>query len=239
METKKPRGRPRKNPDAPVVKRPPGRPRKVLPAIPVPQQPAEDMPGGEESLGPPSMDIADIYGGVTASWLAQMFGHDKNTIKKKLSAANLEVVGQNRGAPTYRLHEAAQYLVKPKVDLVAYVKSLRPNDLPPMLNEAYWSAMLKRQKWEENARDLWRTSDVLEVFGDLAISFKTTVNLWVEEVDRQESLSPEQRKIITTLCDKLLEQLHEQMIESPKKRKTVSSVFEDGAMPEGGLEDET
>lgn len=132
-----------------------------------------------------------------------------------MAAANIEIVGQRNGGPLYRIADAAQYLVKPKVDLVSYVKSLRPNDLPPILNDAYWGAMLKRQKWEENAGDLWRTEAVLEVFGDLALSFKTTVNLWVEEVDRQDSLSPEQRKILTDLTDRLLEQVHEQMVEAP------------------------
>lgn len=181
----------------------------------------------EESL---KMDIAEVYGGVSAHWLSQVFGHDKNTIKKKLAAANIEIVGYRNGGPLYRIADAAQWLVKPKVDLVSYVKSLRPNDLPPMLNEAYWSAMLKRQKWEENARDLWRTEAVLEVFGDMALNIKTTVNLWIEEVDRQESLTPEQRKILTKLCDNLLEQIYQMMVEAPKKRRTQSSAVEEGGV---------
>ena len=186
----------------------------------------EDLIGAE----PISMDIAEVYGGVSAHWLSQVFGHDKNTIKKKIAAANLEIVGKRNGGPLYRIADAAAVLVKPKVDLVAYVKSLRPNDLPPMLNDAYWSAMLKRQKWEENAGDLWRTEAVLEVFGDLALSFKTTVNLWVEEVDRQESLSPGQRKILTGLADKLLEQVYEVMVEAPRKKKTASTIIEEGGV---------
>lgn len=197
-------------------------------------------PKTEEDLigDAPEMDLARVYGGVSAHWLAQVFGHDKNTIKKKLAAANIEIVGQRNGGPLYRIADAAQYLVKPKVDLVSYVKSLRPNDLPPILNDAYWGAMLKRQKWEENANDLWRTEAVLEVFGDLALSFKTTVNLWVEEVDRQDSLSPEQRKILTDLTDRLLEQVYEQMVEAPKKRKTPSSVVEEGGVMDMENEDE-
>lgn len=203
-----------------------GRPRKAPPA-PVTAEPEVDLIGEPE---PMSMDIAEVYGGVSAHWLSQVFGHDKNTIKKKMASANLEIVGYRNGGPLYRISDAAAWLVKPKVDLVSYVKSLRPNDLPPMLNDAYWGAMLKRQKWEENAGDLWRTEAVLEVFGDLALSFKTTVNLWVEEVDRQESLTPEQRKILMELTDKLLEQLHEVMVEAPRKKKTLSTVVEEGGV---------
>lgn len=189
--------------------------------------PEDDLIGEPERVG---LNTAEVIGGVSAHWLSQVFKHDKNTIRNKLGKYGCPIAGYRGDTPLYRIDEAAQYLVKPKVDLVEYVKSLRPNDLPPILNDAYWSAMLKRQKWEENAGDLWRTEAVLNVFGDLALSFKTTVNLWVEEVDRQESLSVEQRQILTKLCDSLLEQAYQLMIEAPKKRKTTSAIVEEGGV---------
>lgn len=202
--------------------------------------PAVEVPG-DESLGDGDgellMAVADVYGGVSASWLAQVFGHDKNTIGKKLAAANIEVVGRRGGGPLYRIPDAAAYLVKPKVDLITYIKSLRPNDLPPMLNDAYWAAMLKRQKWEENAGDLWRTGDVLAVFGDLAIMFKTTVNLWTEEVERIDGITQEQRLTLTKQSDKLLEQVYELMVNAPGRRKTTSTLVEDGALDEADAQE--
>lgn len=218
-----------------------GRPPKNPPAAPA-EDFVEDLIGdidspSDEPLEAPDKVVtalADVYGGVSASWLAQVFGHDKNTIAKKLASAGCEVVGRRNGGPLYRIPDAAAYLVKPKVDLVGYIKSLRPNDLPPMLNDAYWSAMIKRQKWEENARDLWRSEDVLKVFGDLAISFKTTANLWVEEVERIEGLTQEQRLLITQLTDRLLDNVYKLMVETPKQSKTRPSIFEDGASPDEG-----
>lgn len=193
----------------------------------------------EEDEGRVSTDVAEVYGGVSAYWLATMFGADKDTIKKKLAASGIEIVGRRHGAPLYRLSDAAPYLVKPKVDLVTYVKGLRPNDLPPMLNEAYWAAMLKRQKWEENARQLWHTDDVLEVFGDLAAAFKSTVQLWVEDLERLHGLTPEMRATVVLQTDRLLEQVYQVMVDAPKKRSTRSSFHEVGAHPdpEGGGSD--
>lgn len=217
------------------MSKPTGKPRGRPPETPKPA-PLEDddLIGSIEPQDAPLagdddlvIAIADVYGGVSASWLAQVFGHDKNTIAKKLAAANIEVVGRRNGGPLFRIPDAAAYLVKPKVDLVSYIKSLRPNDLPPMLNDAYWSAMIKRQKWEENAGDLWRTADVLEVFGDLAIMFKTTVNLWVEEVERLEGLSADQRRTLTAQSDKLLEQVYELMVDAPSRRKTQAMIVEE------------
>lgn len=218
LPKKRGRGRPRNEDSPPKPKWPPKKP-KV-------EQAAYETPDDRIKTG-----LGDVYGGVSATWLAQVFGHDKNTIAKRLASAGVEVVGRRNGGPLYRIPDAAAHLVKPKVDLVAYIKTLRPNDLPPILNVAYWDAMLKRQKFEENARDLWRTDDVLEVFGDLAFGIKTTVNLWVEEVDRTQGLTPEQRNIITQLSDKLLTKIHEQMVDAPKRRSTPSSVAEEGVMP--------
>ncbi len=183
----------------------------------------------------PEMDLGSVYGGVSAAWLAQVFGQDPKTVKKKLGKGRCPIAGySSHKAPLYLIHEAAAYLVKPKIDLVEYIKSLRPNDLPPMLNDAYWAAMIKRQKWQENAGELWHTDDVLRVFGDVAFMYKTTSQLWVEELDRLHSLSPELRQTVTRLVDQLLESVHEELVNLPMQSRTYASVAEEGAVPDKG-----
>lgn len=170
-----------------------------------------------------SLTIDEVWGGVSAHWLSQVFKADKMTIKKKLANAGCTIVGKRKGAPLYNIAEAAQYLVKPKVDLVSYVQSLRPNDLPPILQATYWDAMLKRQKWEENAGKLWRTEDVSTVLGDLAVMIKTSVTLWVEDVDRTKGLTQDQRGVLVELTDKLLMDINRLMLEAPQRSRTASS----------------
>lgn len=191
-------------------------------------------PAGPEDEGDDegvSIDLAETYAGVSANWLAQMFGADKNTIKKKLAASGIEIIGRRNSGPLYRLADAAPYLVKPKVDLVSFIKGLRPNDLPPMLNEAYWSAMIKRQKWEENAKELWHTDKVLAVLGELNVLIRTRVTLWTEDVDRREGLTQAQRQIIIDLSDDLLKSVHQLLVDMPTLGSTAPSVAEDGAIP--------
>lgn len=171
-------------------------------------------------------DITTVLGGVSAYWLGQVFGHDKNTIKRKLGSSGCKVYRRRGKTPLYLIKDAAQYLVTPKVDIESYIKSLRPVDMPPSLNKDFWAAALARQKWEENAKQLWRTADVLEVFGDTALHIKSTVTLWVEELDRAHGLTAEQRETIQQLSDNLLEQVHDMMVTSPARGNTPSSAAE-------------
>lgn len=183
-------------------------------------------PDDVNAKGLPSTDLSRALGGVSANWLAQVFGYDKNTIRKKLAASGCPVHRRDSKATYYLISEAAKYLVKPKIDLDQYLRSLKPTDLPPVLSETYWAAMLKRQKWEENAGHLWRTEDVHQVFGEFAITVKTAVTLWVEEVDRHNGITPDQRATIRQLSDNLLETVYEIMVEAPKKRITLPSTTE-------------
>lgn len=196
----------------------------------LPQSPTDDEPTLD------GLDLAQVYGGVSAAWLGHVFGMDKNTIKKKL--AKCEVAGKNRGTPLYRIKDAAAWLVPPKVDLMTYIKGLRPQDMPPQLNDAYWSAMGRRQKVLADAKELWRTPDVLQVFGEAAIKIKSTVTLWTDEVERVHGLTDEQRQMLTRMADGLLEDIHQIFVTAPSERSTYSTITEHEPAPQPeGLDD--
>ena len=206
-----------------------GRPRKVK-EEPKHDPYFDDIIGGEtepdDASGTPAelkqgLDLALVYGGVSAAWLDHVFGMDKNTIKKKL--AKCPVATMKKATPHYAIKEAAAYLIPPKVDLLSYIKSLRPQDLPPVLSDAYWAAQLKRQKWEVNAGELWHTADVMEVFGELAKTLKTTIQLWTDELERIHGLSDEQRKSLTQMSDGLLLEIHHILVTAPSRQNTLSS----------------
>lgn len=197
-------------------KRGPGRPRK------------DDTPPKEDEdlIGEDSANLEVVWGGVTASWLAKTFGGDRDTVRKKLAQGGCKPVGNNRGAPTFDLKAAAACLVTPKFSIEEHLQKMRYNDLPPMLQAAYWDGKLKRQQFEKNAGDLWHTSDVQAVLGDAYFAFSTTVKLWAESLDRAHGITPEQRTTIISLSDKLLADIHQRLVEAPKHGRTPSSVVD-------------
>lgn len=221
-----------------MATKPTGRPRVRPPKNSAPQN--DDLlgvPAPAEGSNAPiakAPDLGLVVGGVSAAWLGHVFGMDKNTVKKRL--ANCPVAGMNRGTPHYLIKEAAAYLVNPKVDIEEYIKSVRAQDLPPQLNDTYWSALGKRQKVLADAKDTWNTDDVLNVFGRVNIKIKSTVQLWVDEVDRVHGLTDDQREMLTRMADGLLEDIHELYVTEPTRRRTRSTIQEyDEASPQDDL----
>lgn len=172
------------------------------------------------------LDIDDVFSGVSVSWLAYAFQMDRNTVKKRLNTGGCQPIRQEKGAKFYNLKQAAQYLVEPKVDIEKWIKSLNPKDLPPLLQDSYWSAAIKRQKWEETARMTWRHEQVVEVLGRVAKDMKTNIMLFADNVEREIGLTPSQRKIIMEQSDGLMEMLYKTMVEQPQRYQTQSTIVE-------------
>lgn len=162
---------------------------------------------------------------VTVTFLMNVFKMDRRTVQRRL--AELRPIKYGRGnTPEYDFRQAASYLVDPRIDLKKYIATLKPTDLPTYLQDAYWSAALKRQKFEEQAGDLWRTSDVLDVLGDVFQTLKTTIQLFPDAVDRSGELTDKQRATVTELCDQLQQELHAKLVEMPQRRRTGPVVEE-------------
>ncbi|MGH9928616.1 MAG: DUF1441 family protein [Pyrinomonadaceae bacterium] len=166
--------------------------------------------------------IDDVYRGVGITWLANAFKMDRQTVRKRL--AHCPALSQDRSSPLFSLRQAASYLIEPKVDIAAYLKSMRPQDLPPLLQDSFWSAQTKRQKWEEGAGNLWPTEDVVAVLGEAARRIRTSVTLWTDNLERIQGLTNEQRTALTAMCDGLLDEIHETLVEMPKKKRTPSQL---------------
>ncbi len=172
-----------------------------------------------------NLEMRSVLRGVTISWLANVFRMDYNTCKKKL--VNCPELGKGKGnAPIFDLPQAAAFLVKPKVDINAFVRSLRPADLPPYLQSEFWEAQNKRQKWEENAGELWRTEKVVEVFGETFKLMKDTMNLWVDALERKSGITGDQRKMLTSEVDALQDELHKRLVDMQVQKKTKPSLSE-------------
>lgn len=167
----------------------------------------------------PNMSPELVVKGVTTSWLYQVFRMDRKTCIKRLK--NLQPIRMLRGdQPLYDVREAAAHLIPPKMDLAAVLKTMRVADLPVHLQEPYWSALLKKQRYEENCGDLWRTEKVLDVLGEVFTMMRDRMKLWVDTLSENTDVTDEQRRRLLEMVDALQKDMHQALIELPSRRRT-------------------
>lgn len=165
-------------------------------------------------------DIGNVSNGVTATWLALALGSSVGTVRVKLARCPHRRVNTTL---VYNLREAMEYLVKPNVDVARYLKDLKKDDLPEVLRESYWSALLKRQQWEINAKELWHTEDVATTLGDTFQAIKFAIQLWVDDMERETTITPKQYAFLVQKTDALQALIHKTLVEEFKKKETLSS----------------
>lgn len=184
-----------------------------------------------ETPDPGSAYNGPIPSDVSINWLAQVFRMHPNTVRDRLRDCPAKTNKARGGAGVqrtirYDLPTAAAFLVKPKMDTAAYLKAAKKGDLPPALNQTMWDALLKRQKWEENAGDLWRTEAIREVLSGSFQTIKFTMQLWVDTLERQTGVTREQRELLTGMVDALQGEIYESLVDNAANSQTGPQLTE-------------
>lgn len=154
---------------------------------------------------------AILHEGASVSQLGKLFGMDNRTVASKITG--IEPCGRRAGHPIYAVKEAAPYLVEQQLDIndievvIAYVRKLNHTNLPKMLTKEFWAAMTAKQRFEENAGDLWRTEKVSELYAELVKSVRDPLILAPDMINNEMELTDQQRKALTSIIDNILEDL--------------------------------
>jgi hypothetical protein len=157
---------------------------------------------------------AIIYEGATMRQLAIMFKMDPKVVTSKVSS--LVPVGRRRGTPIYSVPEAASRLVKPGYEIERVIMNMNHSDLPPMLQNAFWSAQKTRASYEEMIGDLWRTSRVVRLISVLFNSVRMILLLLPDTIEREAGLTREQKQVVRRVVEGAL----------VEGRKTIMKEFE-------------
>lgn len=163
-------------------------------------------------MAAPKIDYEEeFFSGMTVPRLAQLFRLDRRTVTEKLRA--VRPTGERRGAPTYHVVDAAPYLVEPIIDIAEYLKNAGPGDLPAPLQAQYWNAQNGRLKYLEQSKDLWRTSQVLEVLTTVFRSLSQSLRLLADRVEAQVGITVAQREVIEKeISDKAVNMLRQRLV---------------------------
>lgn len=165
-----------------------------------------------------TIDESKVAAGVTATWLASVFGMKQETIRTKL--AQCPVAARRGSLAIYELKVAAQFLVKPVVDMEQYLKTVKIEDLPVRFQEAYWDVQRKRLKFEEDAGLLWRSADVAAKFGEIFLAARSAAKQWVDDLQDKHGLTEAQRLFLDAEVDVMLGMIRAKINELPRETKS-------------------
>lgn len=167
-------------------------------------------------------EVHNVASGVPITWLMEVFRMGRSQVQEALRDCPVLRTAQN-GGKIYDIKTAAAYLVEPVTDLGTYLTTIDPKRLPQKFQEGYWNARIKEMKARVMAGDLWPTMKVLEVLGDTFQTIKSTVQLWADTVEEMKGeVTPEQRDALVALSDKLLDDIHRELVEKAKHQATES-----------------
>jgi hypothetical protein len=121
--------------------------------------------------------------------------------------ASLQPVGRRHKSPLYAIADVAPLIVKPVIEVESYIKGLKPKDLPPSLQKAFWDAQEARQSYEEKAGNLWHTHRVQLVIGKFVMIVRQRLVLATDQIDRMAPLSEDQRRLVQGTFDQVLSEL--------------------------------
>lgn len=159
-----------------------------------------------------------LYEGASISQLGRLFGMDNRTVTAKLGVA-VSPCGKRMGHPIYQVRDAAVFLVEHDLEfddvekIAAYMQKADPNRLPRALTKEFWQAMLNRQKYLEQAGDLWPTERVVEVCSEIYKLIQMPLRLGRDTVANEQELTPRQQQILTQVLDGISEELYQAVIE--------------------------
>lgn len=179
--------------------------------------------------------VHDLERGVTTMWLAQAFRLPRKQVEHQLAKCPVMRTGP-QNARIYDFRVAVSYMVRPRIDLKQYLEGLEPRDLPEQLRSEFWGARLKEQKARHNAKDLWRSEDVVAAFGELFKMIKDTAILWPDTIDESTGLTDKQREMLDESVRQLLSQIGDTVLAYTVSKNTPSQESEFEGFENGLLE---
>lgn len=146
-----------------------------------------------------------IYDGASVNQIATMFGMTNTEVARKLRS--LPPSGIRSGYPIYKVKDAAEYLLKPRVDVEEYIRKVGMKDLPPSLQKDLWAAMNGQLKFEEAQGNVWRVERIQETWAEWHKIVRMTLLLAPDDAERDGRLPPEFYEWFRGFIDKLLASL--------------------------------
>ena len=156
-----------------------------------------------------------IYDGASINQIAAMFGMANTEVAGKLRS--LAPAGVRSGYPIYAVKEAAEYLLKPRVDIEKYIRKVGMKDLPTTLQKDLWTALNGQLKFEEAQGAVFRAERISLTLSEVFKTVRMRLLLAPDEAERQGVMSSETVAWFRGYIDDTMRSLKDDMIAAMKE----------------------
>lgn len=179
-------------------------------------------------------EFHDLLRGATVSQLMQLFEVDRREVVSRLR--NIDPVGNRGKSPIYRVSQVAEAVMFGERGGEALSEAQRRKQAAQ--EKDYWDSQLKRQKFLEQAGDLWRTDKVIDVMAQVFKLFRESVVVFMDELEHESGLPPEQVAKAKVFGDGLLNGMRSTLLQMAVPTEGDHDLPDDPDSPQGSSDTE-
>lgn len=136
--------------------------------------------------------------------IGEAFGMSRDTVRKRLKAANCRPVDKIRGVPQYALTTVGPALFSAQ----ATAEEISPNEMPPGDRKDWFDSELKREKLEEIQGQLVPVEDVAREMSTLIKCIVNPLDGLIDTLERKADLTDKQAGVVQREVDAVREQMY-------------------------------
>lgn len=144
------------------------------------------------------------------SQLATAFSLHRDTCRKRLNDAGVQPCGKRANAPLYHLHEAAEAIF---AGTVVQGDQADPSKLDPKSRKEWFQSENERLKFQTSIKELIPTGEHRD---NMAVTVKAVCSFFdslPDKMERSRLFTPEQLEALEAECDKMRQQLYNELNE--------------------------
>ena len=160
--------------------------------------------------------VVDLKTGIHCSLreIAEETGLDRDTVQKRITAANVVPSGKRGRFPVWRLRDVLKAVLLSNDD-----GELDPDKLEPYKRQAHYKAELDRLKLEQETRELIPRIEVEQEQARILRNVAQTLDTLPDLVERDCGATPDQIKRIERAVDECRESLYVELAEEDDVRE--------------------
>ncbi len=155
---------------------------------------------------------AMLYEGASVNQLGVIFGMNNTEVAAKMR--KVAPSGMRSGYPIYKIADAAAVLVRPTVDVEAYIAKMGIKDFPLALQKDYYAALLARLKFEKEQGVVFHVEKVQQWMAEAFKVVRMRLLLAPDEAEREGKMSGETLKWFRGYIDDTLRGLRSALDEA-------------------------